>query len=72
MLHINYKMVRFAAILSSAVITKICLIFVSYLCGQWLDKKFNVSPFFVFFLVILSFSLGLWWIFRLVEKYKPF
>lgn len=62
MFRLDPKMARTLAIMHSAVLVKLLLIFIGYKSGLWLDAKYETKPLFVILLGSLGAGLGLWFV----------
>lgn len=62
---------RFAAAMSSAVITKGLLIFFGYWLGAKLDESFQTGPLFTVLLILVGVGLGFWYLVLVFRRTKP-
>lgn len=70
MMILDPKWVRFASVMSAAVLVKGLLIFGGLWLGIYIDRKLGTSPIFMMLLVVAGTSLGLWWIFFVARRSK--
>ena len=67
---IDPKTMRYASILSSAVLLKILLIYGGFRFGGWLDSKLHTAPFLMVAGLTVGAGLGVWYVLFCVEKFK--
>ena len=65
---IDPKFMRFYALISGAVFTKLLLIFAGYWLGNKADEHFGTPPFLMFLGIVVGAGLGIWQLMRALEK----
>jgi len=67
---IDRKLLRFYAVLSSAVFVKAAIIAGGIFGGIALDKKFDTSPIFLVIGLFLGMGLGVYWMYHYIKRTK--
>lgn len=62
------KMMRMAAIIGNAMLTKAIILIAAFFLGRWLDNRFGTDPWLMFLCVALGLGLGIWWVIKLAQK----
>lgn len=67
-MQLDPKMMRMYAVVTSAALTKVTLIFLGYWIGNKIDKAFGTSPLFMLLSVSLALGLGIYVLVKMIEK----
>lgn len=62
------KMMRMAAMIANAMLTKAIILIAAFFLGRWLDQRFGTDPWLMFLCVLVGLAVGIWWIILLTRK----
>ena len=62
------KWIRFASMMSAAILVKVTLIVGGLWLGVVIDRKLETSPLFTMVCLVAGTSLGLWWVIFVARK----
>jgi F0F1-type ATP synthase assembly protein I len=65
---VDGKWMRAYARISGAVMVKICLLAAGFSVGSWLDTRFHTYPWLLMLCLVVSASVGIWWIVRVANQ----
>ena len=68
---VDVKWMRYAARMSSAVLTKVALIAGGYFAGNWADGELGTGPWLMVGGIAVGTGIGLFWVIYVADKFQP-
>jgi F0F1-type ATP synthase assembly protein I len=67
-MRLDFKLMRYSAAMSSAVLTMGIVVFGGFWCGSWLDRHFSLTPLFTISGLLVGICAGLAWVLYVARK----